>query len=238
MPLQISWHDIAIRLLLTIVGGGLIGINREERGQAAGLRTTILVCLAASVSMIQLNFLLDVTGKAQNSFVVMDVMRLPLGILSGMGFIGGGVILRKGSMVRGVTTAATLWFVTVMGLCFGGGQIGLGVITLVLGMVILVGLKELEKHLKQDRQATLTLVAGQNRPSQSDITLAIAGAGFKIVSSSVTMGENSTLAEMTCEVSWRARHDDSDQPIIFLKEIGTRFGLAKVDWRTGDNTLG
>jgi putative Mg2+ transporter-C (MgtC) family protein len=121
MAIEVSWHDIAIRLLLTVVGGALIGMNREEHGQAAGLRTTLLVCLAASLSMIQVNLLLGVAGKAQNSFVVMDLMRLPLGILSGMGFIGGGVILRKGSIVRGVTTAATLWFVTVMGLCFGGG---------------------------------------------------------------------------------------------------------------------
>ncbi|HTV42319.1 MAG TPA: MgtC/SapB family protein [Candidatus Sulfotelmatobacter sp.] len=135
MPLEVSWYDIAIRLLLTVLGGALIGLNREERGQGAGLRTTLLVALAASVSMIQVNLLLNVVGKAHDSFVVMDLMRLPLGILSGMGFIGGGVILRKGSVVRGVTTAATLWFVTVMGLCFGGGQLGMGLGALVLGLV-------------------------------------------------------------------------------------------------------
>ncbi|HEV2320089.1 MAG TPA: MgtC/SapB family protein, partial [Verrucomicrobiae bacterium] len=186
MPLEVSWHDIAIRLLLTVVAAALIGLNREERGQAAGLRTTLLVCLAASVSMIQANLLLGVTGKSANSFVVMDLMRLPLGILSGMGFIGAGVILRKGSIVHGVTTAATLWFTTVMGLCFGGGQIGLGLGALLIGLLVLIGLKQLEKCLKQNRQATLTLVAGQKTPLGSDITNAIAAAGYKIISSSVT----------------------------------------------------
>ncbi|HEX3628599.1 MAG TPA: MgtC/SapB family protein [Verrucomicrobiae bacterium] len=236
MPLEVSWRDIAIRLLLTIVAGTLIGLNREERGQAAGLRTTLLVCLAASVSMIQVNLLLDVAGKAHDSFVVMDLMRLPLGILSGMGFIGGGVILRKGSIVRGVTTAATLWFVTVMGLCFGGGQIGLGLGALALGLIVLIGLKQLEKHLKQNRQATLTLVAGQKAPSEEEIITAIAAAGYKIVSSSIIMGENAVLTEMSCEVSWRTHHDESDRPVAFLKEMGIRFGLAKVDWRVGEKS--
>lgn len=238
MPLEVSWGDIAIRLLLTVVAGALIGLNREEHGQAAGLRTILLVCLAASVAMLQANLLLNVVGKAHDSFIVMDLMRLPLGILSGMGFIGGGVILRKGSIVRGVTTAATLWFVTVMGLCFGGGQIGLGLGALFLGLTVLIGLKQLEKHLKQNRQATLTLVAGRKAPSEAEIIAAVAAAGYKIVSSSITMGENAALTEMSCDVSWRTHHDDSDRPVAFLKELGIRFGLTKIDWRVGDKPAG
>ena len=126
MTLQITWPDIALRLGLTLVACACIGFDRQEHRLAAGLRTTILVGLAAAISMIQVNLLLTLNGKASDSFVVMDLMRLPLGILSGMGFIGAGAILRKDNLVLGVTTAATLWFVTVMGLCFGGGQIGLG----------------------------------------------------------------------------------------------------------------
>jgi len=236
MPLEVSWHDIAIRLLLTVAGGALIGMNREERGQAAGLRTTLLVCLAASVSMIQVNLLLDISGKPPSSFAVMDLMRLPLGILSGMGFIGGGVILRKGSIVRGVTTAATLWFVTVMGLCFGGGQISLGLAALGLGLLVLIGLKQLERCLKQNRHATLTLVAGQKAPAEIEMTNAIVRAGYKITSSSITMGQNAAFMEMSCEIMWRARHDELDQPLTFLKEIATRFSLARIDWRAGDKS--
>lgn len=238
MPLEVSWYDVAMRVLLTVLGGVLIGLNREERGQAAGLRTTLLVAMAASVSMIQVNLLLNVVGKAQNSFVVMDLMRLPLGILSGMGFIGGGVILRKGSVVRGVTTAATLWFVTVMGLCFGGGQIGLGLGTLVLGLVILIGLKHLEKRMMRTHQATLTLVAGQKAARETEINETVIAAGYKIISSSVTLGESAAFREMSYEVRWAASEDDMGQPLDFLKELGTRFGLAKVDWRVGDKAVG
>src|SRR6202789_1117700 len=134
MPLTLTWHDIALRLALSLAAGALIGLDRGEHGRPAGLRTTLLVCLAAAVAMIQTNLLLATRGRASDSFIMMDLMRLPLGILTGMGFIGGGAILRRDGLVVGVTTAATLWFVTVIGLCFGGGQIGLGLSALGLSL--------------------------------------------------------------------------------------------------------
>jgi putative Mg2+ transporter-C (MgtC) family protein len=68
MPLHISWSEIALRLALTIIAGLLIGYNRSEHGKAAGLRTTVLVCLAASVAMIQMNLLLPTAGRSSDSF--------------------------------------------------------------------------------------------------------------------------------------------------------------------------
>ena len=126
MTTILTGQEIALRLGLTVLAGALIGFNRSEHGRPAGLRTTMLVCLAASLSMIQANLLLGAAGRPADSFVTLDLMRLPLGILSGMGFIGGGVILKRQNLVFGITTAATLWFVTVLGLCFGGGQTVLG----------------------------------------------------------------------------------------------------------------
>jgi putative Mg2+ transporter-C (MgtC) family protein len=108
MPLVVGWNDLALRLLLTVVASALIGLNRDEHGRPAGLRTTLLVCLAASVAMIQTNLLLPTSGKPSDSFITLDLMRLPLGILSGMGFLGAGVIVRRSDLVLGVTTAATL----------------------------------------------------------------------------------------------------------------------------------
>src|SRR6202021_2559541 len=150
MPLTLTWQDIALRLAMSLAAGGLIGLDRGEHGRPAGLRTILLVCLAASVAMIQTNLLLGTAGRPANSFVMLDMMRLPLGILSGMGFIGGGVILKRGDMVVGVTTAATLWFVTVLGLCFGGGQLALGLAVLALGILVLRVVKRVESRWKQD----------------------------------------------------------------------------------------
>src|SRR5438128_8528925 len=86
MLLELSWQDAAIRLALAIVAGLVVGFNREERSQAAGLRTTVLVCLAACLAMVLANLLLDTSGKDQTKFAQIDVLRLPLGILSGIGF--------------------------------------------------------------------------------------------------------------------------------------------------------
>jgi putative Mg2+ transporter-C (MgtC) family protein len=144
MPLHIGWDDIALRLALTVVAGLVLGFDRSERGKAAGMRTTLLVCLAASVAMLQVNLLLPLAGRTPDSFVMNDLMRLPLGILTGVGFIGGGAILRRDDIVVGVTTAATLWLATVVGLCFGGGQLGLGAVATALGVFALWGLRLLE----------------------------------------------------------------------------------------------
>ena len=144
MPLTLQPHDIVLRIGLTFLAGLLIGLNRGEHGRPAGLRTTLLVSLAACLAMLQANALLNTGGKTASLFAQFDVMRLPLGILSGMGFIGGGAILRRDSLVVGVTTAATLWFVTVVGLCFGGGQIGLGLVLLAIALVVLAVVKQLE----------------------------------------------------------------------------------------------
>jgi putative Mg2+ transporter-C (MgtC) family protein len=230
VPEHIGWSDIALRLFLTVVAGTLIGINRGEHGRPAGLRTTLLVCLAAAVSMIQVNLLLPVRGKASDSYVVMDLMRLPLGILSGMGFIGAGVILRKDNAILGVTTAATLWFVTVIGLCFGGGQFGLGLIALALGLIVLWILKPVEKSWKHDRQTNLTVVVARNGPSEQGITGTIRAAGLKVSSLSVTYEAGAGLRELQYKLQWRAR-DDEIQPPAFLTELARDPHTVRVAWQ-------
>jgi uncharacterized membrane protein YhiD involved in acid resistance len=80
MTTQLTWQAAVLRLALTVIAGALIGLNRSERGRPAGVRTVILVSLAACVSMLQVNALLTLSGKDPTSFIVMDLMRLPLGI--------------------------------------------------------------------------------------------------------------------------------------------------------------
>src|ERR1700722_23960 len=151
MPITLTWQSITVRLVLTILCAGILGFDRDERGRPAGLRTNLLVGLAACLAMIQTNWLINSNGKPSDSFVVMDIMRLPLGILSGIGFIGAGAIVKRGELIVGLPTAATLWFVTVMGLCFGGGQLGLGLASLGLGLLTLSGLKRIETAMPRER---------------------------------------------------------------------------------------
>src|SRR6478735_10810336 len=117
MSEQLAWADILLRILLTVIAASLIGINREKGGHAAGFRTTVLVGLAACLAMLQANALLVVEGNDEHSgFARMDVLRFALGVLTGVGFIGGGAVLHRGNFITGVTTAATIWAMTTIGL--------------------------------------------------------------------------------------------------------------------------
>src|SRR6185312_11405433 len=180
MPINPAWTEISLRLLCALVTGAIFGLNRSEHGRAAGLRTSILVCLAACIAMLQVNVLLSLKGRAPDSFVMNDLMRLPLGILSGIGFIGAGAIVRRDNLVVGVTTAATIWFLTVLGLCFGGGQLALGIAGGAIGMLVLASLKPLEKYLRQDRQATLRIVMKETLSADLEIRALLQDDGYQI----------------------------------------------------------
>jgi putative Mg2+ transporter-C (MgtC) family protein len=79
MTAPLHWTDMVLRLALTVIAGLVIGFNRSEHGKAAGMRTNVLVCLAASAAMLQVNLLLPMAGRPFDSFVMNDLMRLPLG---------------------------------------------------------------------------------------------------------------------------------------------------------------
>jgi putative Mg2+ transporter-C (MgtC) family protein len=155
MPIVPGWADIGGRIAATLIAAVFLGINRERGGHPAGLRTTILVGLAACLSMIQANFLLTTSQEVGGS---MDILRLPLGILTGVGFIGGGAILRRGDVATGVTTAATLWLMTTIGLCFGGGQIIVGTIASAIAFCILSPLKTLGHWLPSEQKGSVGIL--------------------------------------------------------------------------------
>lgn len=214
MPLALSWSDLALRLAIALAAGLLIGLNRGETGNAAGLRTTLLVCLAACLAMLQVNSLMLQQGKPHDSFVTLDLMRLPLGILSGVGFIGAGSILHREGLVRGVTTAATMWYVTVIGLCAGGGQIAIAVAGTVLGLVVLQALAYLERWLPRSHRARVTI--GDNAVDDANERLAhalralhcqIAPRGVSHAGPGADTPHDHL--EATFDIRWRARLDDA-----------------------------
>lgn len=231
MPLILRWDDIAVRLVLTVIAGALVGINRSEGGHAAGLRTTLLVCLAASVAMIQMNLLLSMAGKTPDSFAALDLMRLPLGILTGMGFIGGGAILRRGDMVHGVTTAATLWLVTVIGLCLGGGQLGMGMAAMVLAFLILWGFKWLEAQLPQVHTASLSVVVGYDGPPNEEIRAMLLQSEFEILSWCVTTKRRAEAVHRTVRYQVRRRGQPGDlRTPDFVDTLVRHSGVKALRW--------
>jgi len=228
MPLHPSWNDIALRLLLTVIAGGMIGLDRGSRGHAAGLRTTILVGLAASVAMIQANLFLSVGGKAHDSFGVMDLMRLPLGILTGVGFLGGGAILRRGEAVRGLTTAATLWSVTVIGLCFGGGQLGLGSAATGLALLTLSVLKWLEMRILREQRAAL-VVRGDAGMVPGTLTGVLAAAGYQAQIHFQREDTDRGAVLPGYDLRWQ-RSTVAGPPLDLLRLVNEQFRVASFEY--------
>ena len=229
MSTDLTWMDIFVRLILAVIAGGLIGLDRGEHGRPAGLRTTILVCLAAAVSMIQVNLMLTMAGRHTDSYVMLDLMRLPLGILSGMGFIGAGAILKQGTTTFGVTTAATLWFVTVMGLCLGAGQISLGLVMLALGFTTLSVLRRVEDAIKQDRRASITVVLLPDGPTEQQIRDDFVSASLTILSFGITHTSSGNRL-IRSNVLWRAKRTDTEIPDI-VSVLAKSRGVSRIRWQ-------
>jgi putative Mg2+ transporter-C (MgtC) family protein len=233
MPLTLDWTEVAWRLVLTTVAGALLGLNRSAKGRTAGLRATILVCLAASVSMIVANLLLTLSGKASNSFIQLDLMRLPLGILTGMGFIGAGAIIRRHSLIQGVTTVATLWLATVPGLCFGTGLHWLGLAGLAIAPGVLWGLVPLEDQLRRQRRALVTLVSSADCPAPDELRAALEAGGYRVTCQAVSLSEGTAGARhrtFRWKVLWQGRPDS--EPPAFLEQQALHPGVLALRWVT------
>lgn len=133
------WEDM-LRLFLAMLLGGLIGIEREVTNSPAGFRTHTLVCMGAALVMITSKNIFD----AYQGIVALDPLRLGAQVISGIGFLGAGTIIKDGSRVRGLTTAASLWVVACVGLAIGAGFYELSIGASLMAFVTLMILKKVE----------------------------------------------------------------------------------------------
>lgn len=181
MNQTIPFDEILLRVLATMAAGALIGWERESHGRPAGLRTTILTCTASVVAMIlsQMLFIESATTAGGGTWRP-DPARLGAGILTGIGFLGAGTILRHDTLIRGVTTAASLWFATVIGLVFGSGEFALGGVSLIVAVLTLYFLPALEKHIQTDWYATLTVTMELDALDESELRRRIKALGLKV----------------------------------------------------------
>jgi putative Mg2+ transporter-C (MgtC) family protein len=220
MPLTLSWQEIGIRLSLAALFSFIIGLNRDERGHPAGVRTTMLVCLAATLAQVQANLLLATAGKTPSSFSVLDLERLPLGILSGIGFIGAGVIMKHDAKISGVTTAATIWFVTVLGLLFGGGQLRLGIAGASLGISILWALGRIEGKCRRRHTGRLHILFSLP-PDEESLRRQLKRDHYTIKQWAPAYRAPGELSELRCELAWAdagEREPRTPGPILDLTD--------------------
>ena len=121
----ISSLYIFIRLIVAAILGGIIGLEREKLNRPAGVRTHMIVCLGSCLIMLLGEYMHQIDNT-------IDITRLGAQVVSGIGFLGAGAILKDGFSVRGLTTAATLWVVACVGLAVGGGFYSAGILTTII----------------------------------------------------------------------------------------------------------
>src|ERR1700712_4294191 len=149
-----EWEMVG-RLAFSALLGSAIGFERERLAWAAGLRTHMLVCVGSTMIMIVSTYgFSDVLGSG----VVLDPSRMAAQVVSGIGFLGAGAILARGEVVRGLTTAASVWSVAGIGLAVGGGLYMPAVGATVIILIILAGIKPLERRFIGARQPRALVV--------------------------------------------------------------------------------
>ena len=141
---MISDGEVVLRLLLSVLLSGLVGLEREAKGRAAGFRTHILVCLGSTLIMLTGVYMAE---HYRSLGVEMDPSRLAAQVVSGIGFLGAGTIIQFRDSVRGLTTAASVWAASGVGLAVGAGfYIGASATTLIV-LVVLHALHDFETRV-------------------------------------------------------------------------------------------
>jgi putative Mg2+ transporter-C (MgtC) family protein len=176
--IHISPMDAAIRLILAMLAGGLVGMEREMRRQTAGLRTHILISLGSCLLMMLSIWMPQSVGLDKG-----DPGRIAAQVVSGIGFLGAGAFIKIGNNVKGMTTAASLWVVAAIGLTIGGGMWIAGLITLGLVLVALALLEPLERKLfPAERFKYIGIWFTENSADQGKVLEVLAAHGIRVQS--------------------------------------------------------
>jgi putative Mg2+ transporter-C (MgtC) family protein len=135
-----------VSVVLAVLLGGAVGLERELRGKPAGLRTNVLICLGATVFTIISERMAE--GHADS------ITRIAAQIVTGIGFLGAGAIIQDRGSVHGLTTAATIWLVASIGMACGAGLYKFAIVTTIIAIVVLIGFEQLEQPLKRYAKKT------------------------------------------------------------------------------------
>ena len=172
-------HDYVIPILAAIMAGGVIGFEREYRGRAAGIRTHILVCLTSTILMLAAVYQADWMLGTPHDIIRIDPVRMAHGVLTGIGFLCGGVIFREGFSVRGLTTAASLWITAALGILYGIGLHGLAIVGTIATLIVLAGLRLLDGRMPRERHVDVSVrYARATPPTESEFLALFAAFGL------------------------------------------------------------
>ncbi len=219
---MISNTEIILRLLLGAVFGGIIGFERHTHGRAAGFRTHLLVCVASVLAMIVSEYY-HYLSVFDPSYVRADPGRIAAGAITGIGFIGAGVIVKMGFNVQGLTTAACVWIVSVIGLSLGSGLYLAGTVTFVITYLALWLLRTVEDRMPALSYSFITIVTG-GEDDEKSITAAIEKCNGTISKKDYEKEVENNRTTYDITVTYR----DPDSPKKILDELSALPSVKKI----------
>ncbi len=206
------------KLLAAILLGSLIGIERQMHGRPAGLRTHILVCMGATLVMM-----------VSESFAgTVDPGRAVAGIVTGVGFLGAGVIVKSRDVVRGLTTAACIWFAATVGILVGQGLFALAAVSSVLSVAVLTLLAKVVRRLPSVsyHQAIISTQGSSCVDSERRCREVLTAEGFRVVGHSLM----AIREEQTSRVTFRLRTTAATDPMRVVDQLTNLEGVKDVEW--------
>lgn len=191
---EINWETSLARILFSFVLGMLIGIERETHHQPAGMRTHILICMGATVVMLISIFIPQTFTNFQNG----DPGRIAAQVVSGIGFLGAGAILKFGTDIKGLTTAASIWAMAAVGLAVGAGMYSVAIIAVGVILFALTIMDAVEKRFFKERTLRkIELVVNKKSSDLPSVKKVLADWNVKIVSTGFERNMNEANDKIT-----------------------------------------
>lgn len=187
---------ILLRLLASVAVGGLIGFERSFHGRPAGFRTHTLVCLASALLMLVTVYQGEWMTAVPLDAIRTDPTRMAQGIMTGIGFLGAGVIFKEGLTIRGLTTAASIWLTSAIGILIGAGFLFATAVALVLALAVLSGFRVIENRLPTEFYAHHVLRFARDAVmEEKDVDELIRRHGFSMANMAYRLTESGKVFE-------------------------------------------
>jgi putative Mg2+ transporter-C (MgtC) family protein len=220
---MLSEWVIVFRLIFAAVLSGIVGFEREFHGRSAGFRTHILLCVGSALIMVTSVHIFDVySGRTP-----IDPARLAAGVVTGIGFLGAGTIMRYKASVQGLTTAASLWVVTGIGLAVGSGLYFGAVVTTAITVITLMLFGRLEHAMiRRDWYRTVIIESKDGMEQLKKVRQILSEYGAQITDFEVERSQDQSFMVLKVGVKLPTSHNDA----VIIKDLGCLDGVRNARW--------
>jgi putative Mg2+ transporter-C (MgtC) family protein len=205
--------EILLKLVLAVALGGLVGLERQTSNKPAGIKTNILICVGAAMMMILSGLILGENGERGT-----DLTRIAAGVITGIGFIGAGTIIQARGIVVGLTTAATIWAVAVLGLVIGTGYYMVAVIFTAIIILTLIIFRYIEEHYLKRSMFLYHLQAKYSKDLLINIKKLAIHEGFKFDELRLKKEGQSAIVDLSFHTTEEKEHR-FNQGLLNLAEV-------------------